>query len=447
MAEGKRPLLHAPGGCGPIERTRVRGLAAVAANAVGGGSQLYTSITTPAPAVIFEQAVPGGRRAWPDSINAETMALYYGRVDEVIRPTPVPRGLTRTRALEAALENSGGSVTRPPLAMDWPADAARMDRAFVACSIRREVTTWLQGGATARKRTLDHTYLGRAEAAGARVLPLHEVFGIEPESGGYRVRYRQYGECRGREDSLSAKRVVVAAGTLATVRLLLHARDVAKTLPRLGQTLGERFFTNGDFGGLIVGAEMGVARDCGPPVTAWADWWETDKLYLMESGLLPQLPGLLMRALGLLIPAARGQGAGPVGMWSFGVVGFDETPHRLALDGKGRLSVIPGQRDGSMFHERSLTRLQQLAAALNAKLILPPKALAPPGLVTVHPLGGAAMADSPEWGVTDAFGEVYGHSGLFVADASLLPTPIGRPPSMTIAAMAERVAQRLVSAV
>ncbi|MFH1417317.1 MAG: GMC oxidoreductase, partial [Planctomycetota bacterium] len=46
--------------------------------------------------------------------------------------------------------------------------------------------------------------------------------------------------------------------------------------------------------------------------------------------------------------------------------------------------------------------------------------------------------------VTDPFGEVYGYPGLYVADGSLLPTPTGVPPSMTIAALAEYVAENLV---
>ena len=64
--------------------------------------------------------------------------------------------------------------------------------------------------------------------------------------------------------------------------------------------------------------------------------------------------------------------------------------------------------------------------------------------VTIHPLGGAGLADSPERGVTNPFGEVFGYRGLYVADGALLPTPTGVPPSMTIAALADRAASHLV---
>jgi cholesterol oxidase len=54
------------------------------------------------------------------------------------------------------------------------------------------------------------------------------------------------------------------------------------------------------------------------------------------------------------------------------------------------------------------------------------------------------MADSPDGGVVDPNGEVFGYPGLYVADGSLVPTPTGVPPSMTIAAMAERIVENLI---
>jgi cholesterol oxidase len=42
-------------------------------------------------------------------------------------------------------------------------------------------------------------------------------------------------------------------------------------------------------------------------------------------------------------------------------------------------------------------------------------------------------------GVVDSHGEVFGHPGLFVADGSIMPGPVGPNPSFTIAAMAGRI--------
>jgi cholesterol oxidase len=46
--------------------------------------------------------------------------------------------------------------------------------------------------------------------------------------------------------------------------------------------------------------------------------------------------------------------------------------------------------------------------------------------------------------VTDEWGEVFGVPGLYVADGSVMPGPVGANPSLTIAALAERFARRMV---
>ena len=64
--------------------------------------------------------------------------------------------------------------------------------------------------------------------------------------------------------------------------------------------------------------------------------------------------------------------------------------------------------------------------------------------VTSHPLGGCPMGKDAVHGVVDEHGEVFGHPGLFVADGSVLPGPVGANPSMTIAALAEHFADTIV---
>ena len=65
--------------------------------------------------------------------------------------------------------------------------------------------------------------------------------------------------------------------------------------------------------------------------------------------------------------------------------------------------------------------------------------------VTVHPLGGCALAEGPAHGVvssvTGSRGQAFGYRGLYVADGSILPTGVGANPSATIAALAEWIAE------
>jgi cholesterol oxidase len=47
-------------------------------------------------------------------------------------------------------------------------------------------------------------------------------------------------------------------------------------------------------------------------------------------------------------------------------------------------------------------------------------------------------------GVVDPYGEVFNYPGLYVADGSVMPGPVGPNPSLTIAALADRFADRLL---
>ena len=69
---------------------------------------------------------------------------------------------------------------------------------------------------------------------------------------------------------------------------------------------------------------------------------------------------------------------------------------------------------------------------------------APRRLLSAHPLGGAAMADSAATGVVAHTGEVFGEPRLYVSDGAVLPRAPGVPPSLTIAALAERTADLVI---
>jgi cholesterol oxidase len=66
------------------------------------------------------------------------------------------------------------------------------------------------------------------------------------------------------------------------------------------------------------------------------------------------------------------------------------------------------------------------------------------GSYASHPLGGCRMAATPELGVTDDRGAVFGYEGLYCIDGSIVPTSLGVNPSLTIAAVSERCAEALV---
>lgn len=60
-----------------------------------------------------------------------------------------------------------------------------------------------------------------------------------------------------------------------------------------------------------------------------------------------------------------------------------------------------------------------------------------------HPVGTTRMSDSPRDGVVDRHGQVHGVAGLFVAGSSTFPTAGHANPTLTIVALAIRMADRL----
>jgi len=78
---------------------------------------------------------------------------------------------------------------------------------------------------------------------------------------------------------------------------------------------------------------------------------------------------------------------------------------------------------------------------------------APGSVLTVHPLGGCRMADTPAQGVVDSWGRVFDGAsaspsllpGLAVLDGSIVPVSLGINPSLTIAALAERAVPMLAA--
>lgn len=120
------------------------------------------------------------------------------------------------------------------------------------------------------------------------------------------------------------------------------------------------------------------------------------------------------------------------------VMGIDVAPGRLHLDDEGRLLAYWNIAANEPFSTMEDRLMHDVAGELGGEMRLNPDSTTRQRPVIVHNLGGCAMSDRPEDGVTDPNGKVWGTRALYVLDGAAVPSPLGANPSATIAAIAER---------
>ncbi|MEQ8663900.1 MAG: GMC oxidoreductase [Gammaproteobacteria bacterium] len=409
------------------------GVNVVCSSGVGGGSHVYSG----------ENVRPLVDDYWSGhaaGLSNEVMEPHYRAVLERLGSvTPMADHRIPNTAAARFREHPELAPLPPPpdprLGFLLPDDPDRPRLIRDAHGIEREEVDYRRGddgflgSPGGGKTTLDVCYLAPAMRAGLTVRDLCEALTIVPAvadaarpAQGYRVRYRDLRDAS--EHELAADLVIVAAGTLNTLRLLLRSRAHGLGgMPRLGR----RFGTNGDMMGYWdynePGRELNVGLpsaggvmlrgDEDPPITGGGGWPSVDSY---------PLPGFLRRRIKRA---------------SF-MAGIGED----AMDGEVGLRndrlVIRYDAAGSPIFARLKRTFDEISRRTGRRIYYPRTP------ITVHPTGGACIADSIEQGVIGADGAVLDHPGLYVADAAALPRAPGGPPSLTIAAWADRVAQGII---
>ncbi|MGZ4168560.1 MAG: GMC family oxidoreductase [Solirubrobacteraceae bacterium] len=433
--------------------------------------------------------------------DAERMLRPTPLPDDYFTPSADQGGVAKTQQFFAAATAAGLRPERAPIAVTFsPGDGSPPQpgvpfgqdnlhaRSRHTCTLVGECDLGCNEGA---KNSLDYTYLTDFVKMGGEIFTCCEAQEIEPaERGGYRVRYFEHAgaretvlrrrrphdaapllldEARDSPDptrTVTANVVVVAAGTFGSTRLLLRSRP---RLPRLSDQLGRRFSTNGDL--------LSFARECrnpdgswrdlepslGPVITAYAEhtangrklwmqdaggpgmseWaWQTGEMVRDLWSARALLPALLCgrrggRISGLMADALGSTEASSA-MLPMLTMGQDVSGGRFQLEGSGlALDWDPHGRSQSYFAS-AVALAERFAHHLGGRLGPPLYTRWAPGL-TAHPLGGCPMGHDARSGVVDAHGGVFGYPGLFVADGSIMPGPVGPNPSFTIAAMAGRI--------
>jgi len=126
-------------------------------------------------------------------------------------------------------------------------------------------------------------------------------------------------------------------------------------------------------------------------------------------------------------------------------VGIDLAPGYLYIDDDGRLLASWNVAANAPLSSTQERLMHDVARALGGTMRLNPDATTRQRPVTVHCLGGCAMSNREDEGVTDCNGKVWGTRGLYVLDGAAMPSSLGTNPSATIAAIAERNVRKALS--
>jgi cholesterol oxidase len=469
----------------------------VVAAGLGGGSLIYANVLLRKPEEWFE--------GWP--ISRAALDPHYRAVERFLGAQPFPDGapgferVVKTAAMRRAARAAGfGELELPNLAVSFRADEASApavqvplapapyanyhDRPRTTCALTGQCDVGCNAGS---KNSLDHTYLSAAvdrEFLGcpeADVRTCCEVKGFTPVRGGYLVRYVEHpiehddGDPRDtrtlEEKTIRCRRLVLAAGTLGTTYLLLRMRH-QKQVRGLSDTLGSRFSGNGDYLTVVKkartpeGRPLALHASRGPVITSAV---RRREFYIQDCGY-PSLVnwfyqaryGLFGRAsafalqrfwavltgnpnsrLGASLSMVLGTGVEAATTMPLLGIGRDVPDGRMRLHGDRYLDVETTRSSGAYFAQVRRD-MRAMAHGMNSEGFADSVWTTLGRTVTVHPLGGAPMATSPQQGVCDHHGEVFGHDNLFVADGSVMPGPVGTNPSLTIAAFSDRMATAII---
>jgi cholesterol oxidase len=351
------------------------------------------------------------------------------------------------------------------------------------------------------KNSLDLNYLSLAQRSGAELHTLCEARLVHPMVGGdgYVVRYVQHDLSRcGRPlrthdhnvlpvRSVTAKQVVLCCGTYGTTYLLMRSR---KHLQNLSSCLGTKFCTNGDFLAVgtrcrpreldmrlpgVIGADFGTAITGAielpaAPGTSFPEGYIEDLGYpsfvawLLQVADVSNLWSVLHHVLPRLMTQCPGRNAGRDSdslngdvATLFGSTGLSagtmpligvgrDMPNGVITMMDDRLDVTWSEEESSKYFGRARAVAKSVTSVLRGRYWDGRIGRFGYG-VTMHPLGGCPMGKDPTQGVVNSFGEVYNNPGLFVADGSVLPGPIGVNPAFTIAALADRTAEHILRTV
>jgi cholesterol oxidase len=452
-----RRLLWEPGLglTGYFRQTLLRHVMVVGGVGVGGGSLVYAAVLLEPSAQAFE--APGWVGSGVDW-RAE-LAPHYRTAAAMLGREVNPFRGAQDDWLEQASRSLGVHDTfgATPQGITF-ADCVRCGDCITGCT----------HGA---KNSVDRTYLAQAESLGATVMPRTRARLLVPlDDGGWRVVTDDPLRRGPSAGSVTAREVVLAAGVLGTTELLLACRDRFGTLPGLPASVGEHVRTNSEAFVAVLQPDGAVDVTDGPTISS--DFHPDSRTHATNNRF-PASYGFMRWYLSPLVAAdtqaqrrrrtlatlARHPWRATANVrardWHRRVTVLTVMQHadnalrlryrRDAMGWRLRSEIPAGERRAPVFLPEADAAGHAVAAASGGTAYGTLLESVLGTSATAHILGGAVVAASPDEGVVDTSHQVFGHPGLYVLDGSTVPANIGVNPSLTITAMAERAAARILA--
>jgi cholesterol oxidase len=439
---------------------------------VGGGSLLYANTLFEPPQTVWDdpqwkglvdwRAVMPEHYATARRMLGEATNPRLGPADEALRRAAARRGREHTfRPTPVSVFFGEPDVEVPDPYFDGEGPPRRGCTFCGACMV---------GCRVGAKNTLDKNYLYLAEKAGARIVPETKVELVEPlNGGGYRLHWkRSTSRFTAERGAINARRVVLSAGVLGTVRLLMDCRERG-ALPHISDQLGNVVRTNSE---ALLGVTSRSRTDLseGIAITSKVEMDDvthmepcrfppgSDAMLVLGTLLTDGGPGLprQIRWLGNVLrhPVEFLRASKPWGVAERSsvllVMQTIDTHTRLVRkrqwmwpftraltsqpgpDQPGIPSYIPIANEVAREFAADLDAIPQ--SSLNEVLL--------DTSTTAHILGGCGIGSGPESGVIDADGKVFGYDDLYVMDGSMIGANLGVNPSLTITALSEAMCSR-----
>ncbi|HSK00897.1 MAG TPA: GMC family oxidoreductase N-terminal domain-containing protein [Kofleriaceae bacterium] len=413
---------------------------------------------------------------WPAAIANDLHTLDDGfeLAEAMLGSRPYPESFPTLPKMEANATSAralGVPLLRPPLNVTFEDGTSSGGVEQKACSLCGNCVT---GCNHLAKNTTLMNYLPDAHNHGAKIFCEVKARWVERQGDEWVVHCESgfWDATR----TVRAKLVILAAGSLGSTEILLRSRQQGLAV---SDTVGQHFSGNGDMLAFAYNPDPscngigweGETPPPGPPVgptiTSAIDLRGRSSVYedvLIEEGAIPSaLAAFASDALFAIEKVkswwtqspdpTKGRSVREAGAatQTYLVMSLDDDEGQIVLEDDRARVVWPnaGREPDLRLGNKDAKRA---AEAIGGAYEIDPlwSRIMGRRLITVHPIGGCVMADDAARGVVDDMCRVFDgpsgagvYDGLMVCDGSVIPSPLGVNPLLTISAVTERACHYL----